>query len=213
MRPLYLISDGTLAKDPGSLITRLETALRIAANVIGYFQLREPAISNSNTFVYAQELRAICANHGVKFLVNRNVELAQALAADGLHVGGEHMPLDELQAKLGQNKIVGISTHSVPEAYLELEQGFSYAFLSPIFQPLSKETAKEPLGLESLRELRSMTPGIFFALGGINASRASDSIAAGASGVATIGGILAAPDVKAAATEFSNCLSNETRAG
>jgi thiamine-phosphate pyrophosphorylase len=140
---------------------------------------------------------------GALLLVNgtgRHGSFAAEVGADGVHLGGgDPQKVGEARRALPPFSIIGYSAHSAGEIAPAAEEGADYVTLSPIFDPLSKERALPPLGLEALaRACRSAKVPVY-ALGGIDSARARATREAGAYGVAVIGAILGAADPGAAA--------------
>ncbi len=145
--------------------------------------LREHArVSDMLLAMQAERLRRLTRKHGAQLIVNRRLELARQIEADGIHsgVGG---PDAETCARLGEGALRGWSAHSPAEAMNAFAAGYDYITLSPIFVSPRKGPA---LGLGPLRSLTACAPGPVLALGGIDAGRAKDSLDAGAYGVAVI---------------------------
>jgi len=150
---------------------------------------------------------------GLLLLVSRRLDLARALALDGVQLGADAVPVREARAWLGPAACIGYSAHSGEEAARAAADGASFVTLSPIFATSSKPEAA-PRGCTWLAAaLRGLAvPAL--ALGGVTPARAPEVLAAGAWGVAAVSAIGAAPDPERAAREFCTVLapsSEETR--
>ena len=86
-------------------------------------QLREKALAEEKFLEEARELQALCRERHVPFIVNDNVDIAKAMDADGVHVGQDDMEALDVRAKLGPDKIIGVSAHTVEEALLAEKHG------------------------------------------------------------------------------------------
>jgi thiamine-phosphate pyrophosphorylase len=141
----------------------------------------------------------------VKILVNRRVDVALALAADGVHLGREAMPVCDARRLLAADRLVGVSTHSPDEVAAAALAGASYTQLAPIFDPRSKPRERPALGLGALA-LAAAHGLPLLAQGGIDAARCREVIEAGAAGVAVTGDILMCDDPGAAAARLRAAL-------
>ena len=74
----------------------------------------------------ALELKKLCAAYHVPFVINDNVEIAAKMDADGVHVGQSDMEAGDVRAKLGPDKIIGVSAQTVEQAILAEQRGADY---------------------------------------------------------------------------------------
>lgn len=137
--------------------------------------------------------------HGGFLTVGGDVELAQALGADGVHLGGGSGPeaIAAARAAMGAAALIGVSTHTPHEAAASATAGADYVTLSPIFPTASKPGYGPALGLAELAAVQQVGLPVV-ALGGIDPDRIADCRAAGAAGVAILGGLMRAADPIAA---------------
>jgi thiamine-phosphate pyrophosphorylase len=153
-------------------------------------------------YVEALALRQAAAKAGVRFIVNDRCDLALAVDADGVHLGQGDLPLDLARKVMGQNKLIGISTHN-PDQVREAAAGKpDYLGFGPIFKPYSKLDHDPVVGLEGLRVMRSLTSLPVFAIGGIQIDQVGEVTRFGANGVAVISAIIKAPDINHAVKSF-----------
>jgi len=144
-----------------------------------------------------------------RVIVNRRVDVALAIGADGVHLGFDAMEVAAARRLLGPDALVGVSCHSTDE--VRAARGASYAQLAPIFAPLSKLASRPPLGLAALGRAAGGPPVL--AQGGIDAAGAAALASAGAAGVAVTGAILLAPDPAQAAAALRSALDSGASAG
>jgi thiamine-phosphate pyrophosphorylase len=138
-----------------------------------------------------------------RVLVNRRADVALAAGADGVHLGFDAMGVSTARSVLGEDALIGCSTHAPDE--IAAEPGLDYVHLAPIFDPLSKPVERPALGLDALgAAARRGVPVI--AQGGIDTARARATIEAGAAGVAVTGAVLMCEDPGAAAREIREAL-------
>lgn len=173
---------------------------------ITLFQFREKgtgALSGYAKLALGRQLRDICRDAGIPFIVNDDIELAIALEADGIHVGQEDAPAAEIRRRIGEDRIVGVSAHTLEEARQAIADGADYLGIGPIFPTSSKNDARPVQGTRLLEELRAA--GILLplvAIGGLTARHAGTAIRAGADGISLISAIAAAPAPDTAAREL-----------
>ncbi|MED3660854.1 thiamine phosphate synthase [Ureibacillus sp. FSL K6-8385] len=167
----------------------LEEALQAG---ITFFQLREKGerpLKGEELERFARECQSLCKRYHVPFIVNDDVELALKIDADGIHVGQDDTPIEEIRGRF-QNKIIGVSVHNEEEMAKAVEGGADYVGIGPIYETKSKRDAKKPAGVTFLKKAREMYPGIpIVAIGGITPMNAREVIEAGADGVAVISAI------------------------
>lgn len=195
---LYIILDPSVC--PAHPLTDVLTAAAEAGASI--FQYRNKTASMKDAYVEALALRQAAAKAGVLFIVNDRCDLALAVDADGVHLGQGDLPLDLARKVMGQDKLIGISTHN-PDQVREATAGKpDYLGFGPIFKPGSKQDHDPVVGLEGLRAMRSLTSLPVFAIGGIQIDQVGEVTRFGANGVAVISAIIKAPDISHAVKTF-----------
>ena len=223
-QPVYLITDGGGLRRSGRLISSIEAALEGAklafpaaesqtestaggdVSGIGIIQLREQVEGGGSIPATDQEvldlagrLLPVCRKYGTKLVINRRVDLALAAGVDGVHLGADSIRL--LPAERSK-LLFGYSAHRIEEGQRAIEKGFDYLLFSPVFEPLSKQSARAVHGREDLARLCGSTTAPVFALGGITPQNARSCRVSGASGIAVITAILGQPDPGRAAAEL-----------
>jgi thiamine-phosphate pyrophosphorylase len=141
---------------------------------------------------------ATCRARAVAMVVNDDVDLALALAADGAHVGQEDLPAVRARALLGPHRILGVSTHDLPQLAAAEEAGADYVGFGPCF-PTPTKGYREGLGATAAGDATRRARIPVFAIGGIDAARAGALAAAGCTRVAVSSSILGALDPERAA--------------
>lgn len=142
---IYFImgTENTAGREP---LDVLEQALE---GGIDLFQLREKgpaALQGKELMNFAWDCKTLCNQYGVPFLINDDVELACEIEADGIHIGQEDAEASIVRKRVGKNRIVGVSVHSVEEARLAVHSGADYLGMGPVFGTRSKSDAKAPAG-------------------------------------------------------------------
>ncbi len=146
---------------------------------------------------------------GTKLLISRRADLALAFGLDGVHLGGDAAPIAEVRRQLGPGAWIGYSAHEGAEAKRAADDGADYVTLSPIYTTASKPGVAAR-GLEWLRQSCRLLDIPVLALGGVTLERVPELIRAGASGVAVVSAIGAAPDVRTAAENFNLTILEQT---
>jgi thiamine-phosphate pyrophosphorylase len=191
---LCLVTDRRLAAVP------LEDAVGAAvAAGVDWVQVRERDLGGADLVALCDRIVAAAraANPDVRVLVNRRIDVALAVGADGAHLGFDALPVAAARALLGDAVTLGVATHAPEEVEAAARDGADYAHLAAIFAPLSKPATRAPLGLDAIARCRGTLPLI--AQGGIDPHNATAVVRAGAAGVAVTGAILGARDPAAAA--------------
>jgi len=163
-----------------------EGALEGGAAVV---QLRAKALGTRPFLALALEMSALSRGYGTPFFVNDRLDLALAAGA-GLHVGQDDLPVATVRA-LAPSIPLGLSTHTRDELTAAPTSQLTYVAFGPVFPTASKERPSPVVGLEQLAELATLTRGIpLVAIGGVSLVRVPEVMAAGATLVAAIAGLL-----------------------
>jgi thiamine-phosphate pyrophosphorylase len=177
----------------------VEQAQAACAGGARVVQLRAKQAPDREALAWAREIRRITRAHGVVFFVNDRFDLALLADADGVHLGQHDVPPARLPAPVGRRLWVGRSSHDLAQALAAGAEPADYVAFGPIYGTRSKATPHAARGLPALREVAArLAPRPVIAIGGIDAARAGDVAAAGASGIAVISAVAAADDPVAA---------------
>jgi thiamine-phosphate pyrophosphorylase len=157
-------------------------------------QLREKIDSPLEFFTQAEAALRIARERDVKIIINDRVDIALALRADGVHLGQEDLPPGAARRILGDDVIIGFSTHNLEQARLAQEMPVDYVAVGPIFASDTKRSSNPPVGLDRLARIREALGEMpLVAIGGITAENLGSVLLAGADAVAVIRDIWA-PD-------------------
>jgi thiamine-phosphate pyrophosphorylase len=171
---------------------------------VGALQLRAKAHDADGVLAlvgeWAPDLVEMCRSHGVPLIINDFPEVAVALGADGVHIGQDDGSLAEVREVVGEDMIVGRSTHSPAQALAALEEGFDYIGFGPLF-PTPTKQGRPGIGLDDIarvqREVGAHIP--VFCIGGIVPENLELVLASGARRVVIVSALLQADDVASAA--------------
>ncbi len=164
-------------------------------------QLREKTLEEDKFLEEAKLLQALCRERKIPFIINDNVDIAVAMDADGVHVGQRDMEALDVRAKVGPNKIVGVSAQTVEQALLAEKHGADYLGVGAVFPTGSKDDADD-VSYETLKAICEAVSIPVVAIGGISQENVSRLAGSGICGVAVISAIYAAKDICAAASKL-----------
>jgi len=201
-RGLYAITPDEI--DTGSLVRKVRMALAGGARAVQY---RNKSASPALCRVQSSALLALCTAARVPLIINDDLDLAEALGADGLHLGREDVPIAAARARLGQDKLLGASCYDQLDlAVKACNAGADYVAFGSAFPSVTKPGAtRAPLSL--YREAKARLACPIVAIGGITNENAQTVIAAGADAVAVISALFDAPDIERRARDFASLFS------
>ena len=133
---------------------------------VTFLQLREKELDEEHFLEEARELQKLCREYQVPFVINDNVDIAAAINADGVHVGQSDMEAGDVRAKLGPDKIIGVTAKTVEQAVLAQERGADYLGVGAVFHTDSKADAKE-ISFDTLKDICRAVSIPVIAIGGI----------------------------------------------
>ena len=158
----------------------------MAAGGARLIQLRDKLASPRDFYESAVESIAAARRLGVRIIINDRLDIAMAAGADGVHLGQDDLPVEEARRIVGDNWIIGYSTHSVEQALAADFVPVDYIAVGPVFETSTKENPDPVIGLDLIREIKSRVSRPLVAIGGITLARASQVIEAGADSLAVI---------------------------
>jgi len=158
-------------------------------------QLRAKKLSSGEFLEACRIIRKITKDKGAIFIVNDRVDIALLADADGVHLGQDDLPVKEARRLLGNNKIIGYSTHNLREAIESEKLPVDYISFGPIFATKTKEDAQTPKGLKGLDEARKAVKIPIVAIGGITETNMAHVLKQAVESVAMISDILTARDI------------------
>ncbi|MFS0635329.1 thiamine phosphate synthase [Mesobacillus foraminis] len=203
LKVYFIMGSVNCKKNPAEV---LREAIDGGITIFQYREKGEGALEGKQKLELAKELRKICLESQIPFIVNDDIELALDVDADGVHIGQEDESAAEVRSKIG-NKFLGVSVHTLPEAEAAIQNGADYFGVGPIYPTSTKADAKPVRGVTFLQELRSHGCQVpIVGIGGITAKNADAVTRAGADGVSVISAITHAGDVRAEADKISKAV-------
>lgn len=194
---LYAVTDRSWLNGD-TLYHQVEQALKGGATFV---QLREKELDEEHFLEEAKEIKELCRKYGVPFVINDNVEIAEKMNADGVHVGQSDMEAGDVRKRLGPDKIIGVSAQTVEQALLAQEMGADYLGVGAVFHTGSKADADD-VSHEMLRAICSAVSIPVIAIGGIGKNNVLELAGSGICGIAVISALFAQPDIEKAAEEL-----------
>jgi len=205
LRGLYAITDADLALEHG-LSSQVAAAIRGGARVIQY---RDKGKDQTRRVQEAELLLSICRAHRVPLIVNDDLTLAEAVGADGIHLGRDDVPLRLARERLGSAAIIGVSCYNQMQRARRAESdGADYVAFGRFFASLSKPHAGSA-DIDLLREARAEIRLPLVAIGGITPENGALLVRAGADMLAVIRGVFGRRDIATAARRFSRLFEPE----
>ena len=190
----------------------LDAARQVIAAGADVVQLREKELPDKEMIRLADELRRLTTEAGVGFIMNDRADLAVLCNADGVHLGQEDLPPPAARTVVGEDRIIGVSTHSVEQAHQAVADGADYIGVGPVYPTITKGYDKG-VGLGYIRAAAECAKGIpLVAIGGITAERVPEIFHAAGSAhiaIAVCNAILGADDIGAATASFRETIDRQ----
>jgi thiamine-phosphate pyrophosphorylase len=184
--PIYLICD---RHKHAPNLTFWETLEELLAAGVGMVQLREKDLSANQLLPLAQQARELTNRYNALLLINDRIDIALAVKADGVHLGGHSLPAQIVRSLCADDFLIGVSTHASVEIENARLQGADFVTFGPIFYTASKAKMGSPIGSKALMNLADR-PFPIYPLGGINDLNLPQLIAVGADRIAAISAFL-----------------------
>lgn len=200
LRGLYAITSESICSSPELLVAAVEEALAGGAALIQYRDKRNDAGTRERN---AHALLGLCHEHGAWLIINDDVEVADHVGADGVHLGKSDAPLEHARRVLGADALIGVScANSLERASAAAASGASYVAFGRFFASRTKPDAP-PADVGLLRQARARLTIPICAIGGLTALNAAPVLAAGADLIAAVDGVFGAPDIQQACAAYA----------
>ncbi|HPU41878.1 MAG TPA: thiamine phosphate synthase [Acetivibrio clariflavus] len=166
--------------------------IKAGVKVIQYRDKEKKLLQKHNECL---KIREMTKEAGVTFIVNDHVDIAILVKADGVHIGQDDLPVEKVRELVGEEMIIGISTHSPKQAEEAVKRGADYIGVGPIYKTYTKKDVCEPVGLDYLRYVVRNIPIPHVAIGGIKQHNMHEVIECGAKCIAMVTEIVGADDI------------------
>ncbi|WP_423464566.1 thiamine phosphate synthase [Promicromonospora sp. MS192] len=192
---LYLCTDAR--EGTGDLEPFLHAALEGGVDVV---QLRDKSLDVAREIELQALVARVATEHGALWAVNDRADVARLTRAPVVHMGQGDLPPDAVRTLLGDDPVLGRSTHALDEALAaEADPRVDYFCIGPLWATPTKP-GRPAVGLDLLREVAGRAPATpWFAIGGIDTERLDQVLEAGARRIVVVRAITQAADPRAAA--------------
>jgi len=201
---LYVIITSNL---PGDI---LSLAGKCATGGADCIQLRAKDIETDMFFAVAKEFVEICRSQGVISIINDRADIAIASGADGVHIGQNDLPIEQVRKLELSPLIIGRSTHTLEQLRAGCVEAATYVSLGPVF-PTGTKPEAEPVGLEYVRDgvnELSDKAALAVAIGGITVKNVEKVLQAGAKRIAVCSAVTGAEDPRSACEELKDKIAS-----
>ncbi|PJI06851.1 MULTISPECIES: thiamine phosphate synthase [Clostridium] len=196
---LYAVTDRAWLHDE-TLYSQVKKTLE---GGVTFVQLREKELEYEKFLEEAVQIKELCREYNVPFVIDDNVDIAIKVNADGVHVGQSDMEAGNVRKLIGGDKILGVSAHTVHEAVLAEKRGADYLGVGAVFPTSSKADAIDV----SYDELKAICEAVnipVVAIGGITKENVTKLKGTGICGISVISALFAQKDIKNAAVTLKN---------
>ena len=194
---MYFITDSTNYSEE-EFLYRVEQALMGGITLL---QLREKDKSTREYIDLAEKVHTLTKKYNVPLIIDDRVDVALAIDAEGVHVGQSDMPVSTARKLIGDDKIVGATTKTVPQALEAYEQGADYLGVGAIY-PTATKVKTVLTSTETLGNICSAVPIPVNAIGGLNKDNIDVLKGIPIAGICVVSAIMKADDPKQAAVEL-----------
>ncbi len=194
---MYFITDST-GIDEADFLCKIEAALKGGVTII---QLREKDKTTREYIDIAEKVHAITKKYNVPLIIDDRVDVALAIDAEGVHVGQSDMPVKTARTLLGNDKIIGATTKTVPQAIEAYDQGADYLGVGAIY-PTTTKVKTIITSVETLSAITKAVPIKVNAIGGLNKYNINILKGIDIDGICAVSAIMKSSDPKKASMEL-----------
>lgn len=195
---LYLVTDSDKFETEDAFLDAVASALKGGVDIL---QLREKTKSANKILELGKKVKQLCLQYDTTFIVNDRIDIAAILEADGVHLGQDDLDVRSAREILGENVIVGISTHAPEQAIKAVADGADYIGVGPVFATPTKQ-GRIPVGIEYVQWVSKNIDIPAFAIGGIGLDNVNEVINTGLNKIAVVRAIINATSPQSEAEKF-----------
>lgn len=193
---LYLVTDNS--DDVEKFLNTIEEGIKGGVSVV---QIREKTADTLEFYNLALRVKEITTKYNVPLIINDRVDIALAIDADGVHVGQSDMPCDVTRKLIGEDKILGVSAATIPEAKKAERDGADYIGTGAVFPTATKDDAPS-ITKDELKEIVESINIPVVAIGGITLENASQLTDTGIAGLSVVSAIMSSDNPKKSSQEL-----------
>lgn len=190
--PLYCITAQNLSKGRNN-IDVVKEMIDGGAKIIQY---REKYREIRQRYEECKVIREMTEKAGVTFIINDNIDIAMLVKPDGIHIGQDDLPIEEARKLVGEDMIIGLSTHSPEQAQQAVKDGADYIGTGPLYETFTKDNVCAPVGLEYLEYVVNNINLPHVAIGGIKEHNLKDVLEKRARCVCLVSDIVGADNIQ-----------------
>lgn len=194
---LYLVTDSTNLPEE-IFLKKVEDALRGGVTML---QIREKDKTTRNYIELAAKTHEIAKKYNVPLIIDDRVDVAMAVDAEGVHLGQSDMQVDKARKILGEKKIIGATTKTVPQALEAYQNGADYLGVGAIY-PTTTKVKTVLTSVDTLTDICNSVPIPANAIGGLNRNNIDVLKNAPIAGICVVSAIMKAEDSYEAAKEL-----------
>lgn len=194
---MYFITDSTNYSED-EFLYRVEEACKGGVTLV---QLREKECTTREYITFAEKVHEITLRYDIPLIIDDRVDVALAAGAEGVHVGQSDMPVAAARNLMGNDKIIGATTKTVPQAIEAYEQGADYLGVGAIY-PTTTKVKTVLTSVETLKEIVQAVPIKVNAIGGLNKDNIHVLKGSGIDGICAVSAIMKAESPCDAAKEL-----------
>lgn len=176
--------------------SNIEVVEKMIKAGVGVIQYREKDKSLLEKYTECEKIRELTLASGVALIIDDNVDIAMMVKADGVHIGQDDLPIERVRKLVGEEMIIGLSTHSPKQAEDAVRRGADYIGVGPLFRTNTKKDVCEPVGLKYLDYVVENIKIPYVAIGGIKEHNMDEVLSHGASCIAMVTEIVGADDIE-----------------
>ena len=187
------------------------TTAALLSGGIRILQLRAKGVDTATVEHLARRMQPLCREAGAVFVLNDYPDMAARIGADAVHVGQDAGPLAAVRAIVGEDMLIGRSTHSPEQALAAVAEGADYIGFGPLF-PTGTKPGRPSIGLQDIAAVQEKLGDFpMFCIGGINGTTLPSVLQAGARRVVIVSWLLQQPEPAAAARDIISRLTDRVR--
>jgi thiamine-phosphate pyrophosphorylase len=199
---LYAVTDRK-DTDQQTFYNQIEQSLEGGITML---QLREKNLDEETFVEEAIKVRDLCHKYNVPLIINDNINVALMSNADGVHVGQDDLPANEIRKITSDDFIIGVTAKTIEQAKKAEKDGANYIGVGAVFPSPTKTNAIR-ITNEQLNEICLSVSIPAVAIGGINETNISTLNGCKMSGVAVVSAIFSADNIKSATQRLKNTVS------
>ena len=194
---LYLVTN-RYQDSVESFLEKVEMTCRSGVTIV---QLREKNLTTNQYYQLAKKVKEITDTYQVPLIIDDRLDICLAVAAAGLHIGDDELPVSVARQVLGPDKILGVTAKTVKRALEAEEGGADYLGTGAIFPTTTKENAPITL-ISTLKTICQRVAIPVVAIGGLTSENIDQLIGTGIAGVAVVRDLMQAEDIEAKTQAF-----------